>query len=335
MSENGHGANGSVFISYSRRDKAFVKKLNATLDQAGVQAWVDWEGIELASDWMETISSAIRGTDAMLFVISPDSLKSKVCADELELCLQLNKKLIPVLYREPEKRSKMHKHLAATNWVYMRREDKFKETLPKLIELINTDLTWVRQHTKLLGQASEWDLKKRNNSFLLNGTELQEAEHWQIEASKHASRRVLPVQAEYISASRKTSIRRQRFVLFGTAFALGLSIILSALAWRSSMDARIAQQAALHNEDLAVQREEEAKIAQALAEANEQDAKEKTNLANAQRSAAFSQIYQARPGGLTTSTLLAIDSWQRSPSFQAEDLIRTNVSLLPLPVAQM
>jgi len=59
MTEQEPGANGSVFISYSRKDKAFVKKLNDALDKSGVQAWVDWEGIELASDWMQTITAAI------------------------------------------------------------------------------------------------------------------------------------------------------------------------------------------------------------------------------------------------------------------------------------
>src|ERR1041385_8723068 len=94
MAEPSQGANGRVFISYSRKDKPFVQKLNDALDHAGVQAWVDWEGIELASDWMKTISDAIQGNDAFLFIISPDSLKSRVCADELDLGLKLNKKLI-------------------------------------------------------------------------------------------------------------------------------------------------------------------------------------------------------------------------------------------------
>ena len=91
MTDTEQGANGRVFISYSRKDKPFVQKLNEALDQAGVHAWVDWEGIELASDWMETIKEAIQGSDAFLFVISPDSLKSSICAQELEFGISLNK----------------------------------------------------------------------------------------------------------------------------------------------------------------------------------------------------------------------------------------------------
>ena len=57
--QNGQTASSTVFISYSRKDKAFVRKLNDSLDSSGVDAWVDWEGIPLSSDWMEEITRAI------------------------------------------------------------------------------------------------------------------------------------------------------------------------------------------------------------------------------------------------------------------------------------
>ncbi|MEO7839139.1 MAG: WD40 repeat domain-containing protein, partial [Anaerolineales bacterium] len=53
------------------------------------------------------------------------------------------------------------------------------------------------------------------------------------------------------------------------------------------------------------------------------------------RSAARAQIYQSKTGELYTSTLLAIDSWQKSPSDEAEEILRRNISLLPLPVVQV
>ena len=342
MSENNTGSNGRVFISYSRKDKAFVQKLNSALDDAGVQAWVDWEGIELASDWMETITQAIQGNDAFLYVISPDSLKSKVCADELELGLKLNKKLIPILYREPTKTSRMPEKIASTNWVYLRQQDNFDETIPKLVQSINTDLGWVRQHTRLLEQAMEWDHKSRNNSFLLNGTELEDSEKWMAEASGHDNRQIVPIQADYISASRKYADRRQRMVLAGVSTALVVSIVLSILALVARNDAKAAQSAAQTSEAIAISNQHAASTAQAIAEQNQkiaeeqrQEAEEKTNLAIANRSAAQSQIFQTRPGELDTSTLLAIDSYQRLESFQAENLIRINSSQLAIPVKQM
>ncbi len=100
MTETGQAENGKVFISYSRKDKVFVQKLNDALDHAGIQAWVDWEGVKLASDRMATITNAIQGSDALLFVVSPDSLNSKICADELDLGIKLNKKLTPTVSRK-------------------------------------------------------------------------------------------------------------------------------------------------------------------------------------------------------------------------------------------
>ena len=342
MTDNNQGANGKVFISYSRKDKAFVQKLNDALDQSGVNAWVDWEGIELASDWMATITAAIQGSDAFLFVISPDSLASKICAEELELGLQLNKKLIPILYREPEKGMAMHEKLAATNWVYLRKKDDFDATLPKLVESINTDLDWVRQHTRLLERGIEWEAKKKNGSSLLSGSDLEEAEKWMSEAAAKPNRQVVPLQAEFIRTSRQAALRRQRSLLVGVSIALVISIFLSFLAVFQANRARISEATAVANANQAATQkaiaEENANIAatqKAIADEKRLEAEEKTNLANAQRSAALSQIYQSRPGQLDTSILLALDSYQRNQSFLAEDLIRADASRMAVPVAQM
>ena len=92
MSESTAVRKTKIFISYSRKDKLFVRKLNEAIDAADIDAWVDWEGIPLSSDWMAEITAAIEGGDAFVFVISPDSLKSQVCQDELELGIKSNKK---------------------------------------------------------------------------------------------------------------------------------------------------------------------------------------------------------------------------------------------------
>jgi WD40 repeat protein len=347
--QNEHNAS-SVFISYSRKDKEFVGRLNDSLDSNGVGAWVDWEGIPLSSDWMDEITRAIEGSDAFLFVISPDSLASKVCKEELELGLKYNKKLVPILHRDPEKGTELHTKLAATNWVYLRDIiDDYDATIPKLIESIQTDLDWVRQHTRLLQRATEWDRKNRNNSFLLQGADLEEAERWMIDASTKPNREVTPLQAEYIAASRQAATRRQRSVLIGVSLALVVSVLLAifALFQRSvAIEQRgIAQEneaiakeneaRAVENEAMANEKEQARATQQAIAEANEARAVQNETIAKAQRSASEARIYQNQAGELDLSTLLAIDSWQRSPSFLAEDILRRNTSLIPMPVSQM
>lgn len=339
----------TVFISYSRKDKDLVRRLNGGLDARGVDAWVDWEGIPLSSNWMDEITRAIEGADAFLFVISPDSLASKVCADELALGLKYNKKLVPILFREPEKGASMHEKLAATNWVYMRAQDDFDATLSALVDAISTDLGWVRQHTRLLQRAIEWEQKKRNTGFLLYGTDLDEAEKWMTEATSNPDRHVLPLQAEYIAASRKEALQRQRRTLIGVSLALVVSVFLAILAvvqWNAAVqNERLARAnevlannnaaTAIANEYIAATAQAVAQSNEALARQNEALAKKNETFARSQQKAAEAQLYQARAGALEISTLLAIDSWMNVPTFQAEEIIRQNLSIQPKPIATL
>lgn len=292
--------NGSVFISYSRKDKEFVRKLYDGLVSKNVKAWVDWEGIPLSADWMEEITRAVNGADAFLVILSPDWLASKVCLQELELGLKNDKKLIPILYRPPEPGTDLPDKVAATNWVYLRPEDDFDSTLLRLVEAINTDLDWVRDHTRLLQRAVEWDSKARNPSFLLRGTDLQEAEGWMNQAAMNAKRQVLALQSDYILIGRKEAVARQRITTIAISLALVVSVVLGVIAVFQWREADIAKTEAF-----------------------------------AQRNAAEAQYYQGKGGSLDTSTLLAIDSLETADTFQAEDIIRQNLSYMPIPVNQM
>ena len=72
-----------------------------------------------------------------------------------------------------------------------------------------------------------------------------------------------------------------------------------------------------------------------IAERARQRAEDSEQRAAAQRNTARAQIYQVRPGELYTSTLLAVASYTKLPSEDAEEILRKNISLLPLPVEQM
>lgn len=69
-----------IFISYSRRDKEFVARLHAALAALGRDAWIDWEDIPLTAEWEAEIYAGIEGADAFVFVLSPDSIRSEICA---------------------------------------------------------------------------------------------------------------------------------------------------------------------------------------------------------------------------------------------------------------
>ena len=73
-----------AFISYSRHDsKEFVARLELALQQSGKDAWVDLDEIPPASKWEEDLKEGVAKSDSFVFVISPESLTSKYCAQEL------------------------------------------------------------------------------------------------------------------------------------------------------------------------------------------------------------------------------------------------------------
>ncbi|MCA2002789.1 MAG: TIR domain-containing protein, partial [Chloroflexi bacterium] len=325
-----------IFISYSRKNKRFARKLNEALDKSGIEAWVDWEGIPPSAEWMQEVAAAIQASDAFVFIISPDSLKSKVCMEELELGIRYNKKIIPVVYCDAEKKQKIHPTLAALNWVYMRpRKEDFKSAVKLLTESIQTDLGWMHQHTRLLQRASEWEQKGRNPHYLLRGSDLSDSEAWLIESTKNTTRSVLPIQAEYINSSRKETMRRQRRFTIGVGLAMALSLFLGVFSLNQWRKAEENAALAKNNAATAIVSSNIAATQQARAEESELRALTNETIALAQRSAVQAGIYEARPGGLYTSALLALDSWRRFQTHEAEDILRQNLSRMASPVGQL
>lgn len=71
------------FISYSRRDLSFARKLYEALRRRNRDAWVDLEGIEPSEKWLDKLYAAIDSTQGFVFVISDASVTSRYCEDEL------------------------------------------------------------------------------------------------------------------------------------------------------------------------------------------------------------------------------------------------------------
>jgi hypothetical protein len=145
-----------VFISYSHHDKEFVLRLHEALQQRGRNAWVDWEGIPPSAEWMQEINSAIEAADTFVFVISPDSVGSQICNAEVAHATRNNKRLVPVVRHDPST-AVVPKSLSDRNWIFARDTDDFDAAIKSLMSAIDTDLDWVRAHTRLLTRAIEWD----------------------------------------------------------------------------------------------------------------------------------------------------------------------------------
>ena len=263
-----------LFISYSRKDKEFVRKLHERLVAQKRDVWVDFEDIPLASDWRREIFQGIEAADSFVFVISPDSIKSEVCDEEVNHAINNKKRLIPIFYRDGEYKN-MHQALSSHNWIYFRDTDDFEAAFKSFSDTLDTDLSHVRAHTRLLVRAKEWESKNRNESFLLSGTDLQDAERWLAESVDKLPTPTA-LQVSYLQASRRASARRIRRLIQAMVAALVITAGLAIFAFNQSQEAQrnaeLAQknaELAQANADVAQKNEAAAKNAEATAKANE------------------------------------------------------------------
>lgn len=166
-----------LFISYSRRDRQFVEELCKRLKVSNLNIWVDWENIPVAADWRQEIQEGIEAAHTFLFVISPDSVASTYCHDEVAQAVQNNKRIISIVWRNNYDRDAFKRVPALTtirkyNWLQCDSLERLDSIVPTLIKAIYTDLDYVKTHTRLLLQAIEWKHQERKEEFLLRKTEL-------------------------------------------------------------------------------------------------------------------------------------------------------------------
>src|SRR5215208_4558587 len=189
----------SLFISYSRKDMEAARRLTEAFKGQELEFWIDWEGIPPTVDWWNAIEKGIEEADIFLFLISPDSAKSKVCQQEIDHAIKNGKRLVPVVLRDI-KGDEAPPHLSPLNWIFLRDNDDFNFAFGKLITAIKTDYAWVQIHRRLQVRALEWERGNKDNSFLLRGKDLEDA---QAELVKNVGKSPIPtdLQAEYVLLS--------------------------------------------------------------------------------------------------------------------------------------
>ncbi len=86
-----------IFISYSRKDIGFVRKLAGDLEKAGYDVWWDLTDLRGGDDWPRVIPAAIESSQYIIVVLSPNSAVSDWVEKEYTQALGLRKKIIPIM----------------------------------------------------------------------------------------------------------------------------------------------------------------------------------------------------------------------------------------------
>jgi tetratricopeptide (TPR) repeat protein len=256
-----------VFISYSRRDSAFVQRLTNTLTAADRSAWIDWADIPQAEDWWRAIEGGIDHADNIVCILTEHWLTSEVCHRELTHARQQNKRVFPVIRQriegDTEKRVKgawmdtEWERAARDNWDYLRHlnwtffdEDAaFDSSCQTLFKALDADQPHIKAHTRYGVRAQEWERAGQNPSFLLSGDNLTFAEQW-LFASTGKDPAPTDLQRQYLTVSRQAEdaraaaasqaeqrTRRLRRTAWAAGIAGVLALIVTAVAGVTSLNA--------------------------------------------------------------------------------------------------
>src|SRR6516164_1463529 len=179
-----------VFVSYSRDDLRFAGQLVAALNACGFECFIDREGISGGEKWKQRIGNLISEADTVVFMLSPATARSEICAWEVEEAARLGKRILPVNCRPLEGASPPPR-LRDLNYVFLYEDPKVKDSgfgtgLKTLVASLNTDFDWLREHTRYLQRATEWDSGGRPANRLLSGDDIAEAKDWAARRPKSA-----------------------------------------------------------------------------------------------------------------------------------------------------
>lgn len=84
-----------IFLSHASEDKPFVRRLEAALEAAGVETWVDHDDLHAGESFPKRLSAALAACDVLLLVWSQPASLSRWVEMEWSNALSLRKVIIP------------------------------------------------------------------------------------------------------------------------------------------------------------------------------------------------------------------------------------------------
>lgn len=86
-----------IFLSYSHKDRIWVDAFAKELQQRGLPLWVDNNEIKAGDNIVDAIESALRESDAVIFVLNEQSVQNPNLYFELGAAIAAGKRIIPIV----------------------------------------------------------------------------------------------------------------------------------------------------------------------------------------------------------------------------------------------
>lgn len=220
-----------VFISYSRKDMAFADRLEVALKGRGFEPLIDRTDIYAFEDWWKRIEALIGRADTVVFVLSPDAVKSDVALKEVAYAASLNKRFAPIVCSRVDDNA-VPEPLRRLNFIFFDDRERFNDAINRLAEALHTDIGWIRQHTEYGEAERHWSAAGRPLGLLLHSPALEVAEFWIASHPRDAPEPTADIRT-FISASRQNAdaAQRRRRLTRASIYALLIGIIVGLVGW--------------------------------------------------------------------------------------------------------
>jgi hypothetical protein len=113
----------------------------------------------------------------VVFIVSPRSIASKVCAWEVEQMAVLDKRLAPVVL-ERVGNDKIPTDITRINYLFFDLPNDFEAQAEELARALATDIAWLHEHTRLVEAAGRWDRDGWPEGQLLRSGAITAAQSW-------------------------------------------------------------------------------------------------------------------------------------------------------------
>jgi len=146
------GAGPYVFVCYAHDQRDLVVREIEWLRSQGFEVWFD-EAIEVGQRWSEDLAIAIEGCAAVLLFMSPRSMSSRYCLDEIHFALECGRPIVPVEIEPVDLTPGLRLSLGGTHRIFMHRmaSEKFR---PKLASGLRSAMEGGEPAGRARGQAS-------------------------------------------------------------------------------------------------------------------------------------------------------------------------------------
>lgn len=214
-----------LFLSHAKANEKFALDLLAALEKHGQSVWFDRGRMEEGDYMPDKINPGIERARIFLFVLSPESLASQWCQEEVRHAAKCNKRIITIQYKPINlySNNSIHDILRKPFWIDMcsigLNTKQFNEKISHILKKIGEDKDYLEKHTQFSIRALDWDQHGENTGRLLPRGLLVEAEQWvqewdqKVQLGKFSENHPdapTALQRNFIATSRKLETKRQR-----------------------------------------------------------------------------------------------------------------------------